>query len=217
MPLARADPRSALPSWSRTKMCCAKQSIIIIDCMDMSKIDGIKIGSVVAAVGVVIFFSFWHRSPNVAEVGGYSPDFTLPAIESASANTAPIHLYEHRGHVVLVNFWATWCPPCIEEAPSLEKLSVEMSKMGVEVIGVSVDQDPGAIKIFVTEYHLSFPIARDPDQAVASKFGTFKFPETYILDRDGRVAEKIIGARDWEDPLMVSFVESLAHPTKRSN
>ena len=173
-----------------------------------------KIGSVIAAAGVVLFFSFWQRTPNVAEIGGYSPDFTLPVLDTGSSAPAPLHLYEHRGHVVLVNFWATWCPPCIEEAPSLEAFSAQMRKMGVEVIGVSVDQDPEALKKFVADYHMTFPIVRDPDQAVSAKFGTRQFPETYILDRDGRVADKIISSRDWMDPQMISFVESLARPTQ---
>lgn len=181
----------------------------------MSKIGRAKIGSVIAAVAVVLFFSFWQRTPNVAEIGAYSPDFTLPALDTGSGTPAPIHLYEHRGHVVLVNFWATWCPPCVEEAPSLEKFSAQMQKMGVEVIGVSVDQDPEALKKFAAQYHLTFPILRDPDQTVSSKFGTHQFPETYILDRDGRVAEKIISSRDWMDPLMINFVESLARPDQK--
>lgn len=178
----------------------------------MSKMSRAKIGSIIAAVAIVLIFSFWHRTPNVAEIGGYSPDFTLPALDSGSGAPAPLHLYEHRGHVVLVNFWATWCLPCVEEASSLEKFSIQMQKSGVEVIGVSVDQDPEALKKFVAEFHLTFPIVRDPDQVVSAKFGTRQFPETYILDRDGRVAEKIISSRDWTDPLMISFVESLARP-----
>jgi|SRR5579863_269557 len=185
--------------------------------MRMSKSAGIKIGMAAAVVAVVLGIALWQRAPNVAEVGGYPPDFTLPALGAGPADPASIHLSEHRGHVVLVNFWATWCPPCVEETPSLEALSNNMRNLGVEVIGVSVDQDPAAIKKFVAEHHLSFPIARDPDQRVASQFGTLKFPETYILDRDGRVAEKIIGATDWSDPKMVSFVENLARPSKASD
>jgi cytochrome c biogenesis protein CcmG/thiol:disulfide interchange protein DsbE len=185
--------------------------------MGMSKSAGIKIGMVAAVMGVVLGIAFWQRAPNVAEVGGYPPDFTLSTLGIGAANLPSIHLSKHRGHVVLVNFWATWCPPCIEETPSLEALSNNMRKLDVEVIGVSVDQDPAAIKTFVADHHLSFPIVLDPDQRVASQYGTFKFPETYILDRDGRVAEKIIGATNWADPQMVSFVENLARPTKVSN
>jgi peroxiredoxin len=182
----------------------------------MSKMDGLKIGSVLVAVGAVLFLAVWQRSPNVAEIGGYSPDFTLPAFEAASNTSPNFHLREHRGHVVLVNFWATWCPPCIEEAPSLQAFSIKMSKLGVEVIGVSIDQDPQALKKFIADHRLTFPILRDPSQSVASKFGSIMWPETYILDRDGRVAEKIIGATNWEDPQMVSFVENLAGTAARS-
>jgi peroxiredoxin len=184
---------------------------------NVSKMNQAKIGSVILAVAVVLFFSFWPRTPHVAEIGGFSPDFTLPALDTGSGAPPPIHLYAHRGHVVLVNFWATWCPPCVEEAPSLEKFSAQMQKMGVEVIGVSVDQDAEALKKFAAQYHLTFPIARDPNQTASAKFGTYQFPETYILDRDGRVAEKIISSRNWTDPLMISFVENLAHPGKLSS
>ena len=183
----------------------------------MSKTDGVKVGLVAVAVGAILFFSLWQRSPNVAEIGGYSPDFTLAAFNAGSSDLPFIHLRELRGHVVLVNFWATWCPPCIEEAPSLEGFSNRMKQLGVEVIGVSIDQDPEALKKFISEHHLTFPIVRDPDQTVASKFGSKMWPETYILDRDGRVAEKIIGATNWEDPQMVSFVENLAAPPSHSN
>ena len=185
--------------------------------MRMSKSTGVKIGIVAAVMGVVLGIALWQRAPNVAEVGGYPPDFTLPVLDAGPADPAPIHLSEHRGHVVLVNFWATWCPPCVEETPSLEALSTKMRRLGVEVIGVSVDQDPSAVKKFITGHNLSFPIVRDPDQKVASQYGTLKFPETYILDRDGRVAEKIIGPADWADPKMVSFVENLASPSKVSD
>jgi len=182
----------------------------------MSKIDAAKIGAIVAFMGVGLFFALRRGTPFPVQVGEYAPDFTLPALISGSPAPDPIHLYEHRGHIVLVNFWATWCPPCVDEAPSLEELWIRLRHRGVEVIGVSVDRDPAALKKFIADYHLSFPIARDPDQAVASTYGTFKFPETYILDREGKVAEKIIGPRDWEDPLMVSFVDSLARGGKES-
>ena len=185
--------------------------------MSISKSAGIKTALAASVLGAVIGIALWQRAPNVAEVGGYPPDFTLPALDAGSADGAPIHLSEHRGHVVLVNFWATWCPPCIEETPSLEALSNNMRKLGVEVIGVSVDQDPAAVKKFIDEHNLSFPIVLDPDQRVASRYGTSKFPETYILDRDGRVAEKIIGATNWADPQMISFVKNLASPTKASD
>ena len=112
----------------------------------------------------------------------------------------------------MLNFWATWCPPCVEETPSLERFAEKAKPLGVVVLGVSVDTDLEALQKFVADYHLTFPIARDPSRALPARYGTFQFPETYILDRNGRVAEKIISNDDWDDPRMLSFVEALARP-----
>ena len=165
---------------------------------------------------VTIFFAgalafYWGHRRNArpgVQVGDDAPDFSLPGLDRGR-----VALGDYRQQVVVLNFWATWCPPCIKEAPSLEKFAVETQPLGVTVIGVSVDEDAQALKQFVRDYHLSYPVARDPDRAVATRFGTFKFPETYILDRNGKVAEKIIGAIDWQDPRMISFVKSLAPTT----
>ncbi|HLW79741.1 MAG TPA: TlpA disulfide reductase family protein, partial [Terriglobia bacterium] len=85
------------------------------------------------------------------------------------------------------------------------------------VIGVSVDQDEDQLKKFVADHGLTFPMARDPNQTLAGRYGTFKFPESYILDRDGRVAEKIVGEIDWQDPRILDFVAELAHPGERAS
>ena len=162
-------------------------------------------------VGATLYFALRQRPPQPVNVGDTAPDFTLPSLGAGS-----ISLREHRRQVVLVNFWATWCPPCVEETPSLEKFAEQVRNQGVTVISVSVDQDGDTLQRFATEYHLSFAIARDPDQAVASRYGTFKFPETYILDRDGRVAEKVIGPADWQDPRILAFVQELADGSARS-
>jgi peroxiredoxin len=111
--------------------------------------------------------------------------------------------------VVVLNFWATWCPPCVEETPGLEKFAEQMHAQGVTVLSVSVDQDAAALQTFAAQQHLSFPIGRDPDQSVANRYGTFLFPETYIIDEDGRVAEKLIGPVDWQDPRIIRFVQEL--------
>jgi peroxiredoxin len=156
--------------------------------------------------GGALAFYLGHRANSQAgvQVGDPAPDFTLPALGGGS-----ISLAQFRGQVVLVNFWATWCPPCIAETPSLEKFAERAKPLGVTVIGVSVDENPAALQKFVADYHLTFPIARDPGKDVPASFGTFLFPETYILDRNGRVAEKIVNAYDWEDPRMLEFVKSL--------
>ncbi len=156
-------------------------------------------------LGATAFLVAHRRQQGPIAVGDKAPDFTLPAL-----GRAPVTLGDYRRQVVVLNFWATWCPPCVEETPSLERFSAQMARRGVAVLGVSVDQDNLALEKFVASYHLSFPIGRDPEQALAARFGTSKFPETYILDRGGRVAEKLIGEVDWQDPRIISFVETLA-------
>src|SRR5260370_21306256 len=173
----------------------------------MRRIMPFKVVAALVVVGGVVAALALHRSrqSGPVEIGARAPAFSLPALGAGS-----VSLRDYRHKVVLVNFWATWCPPCVQEAPSLQTFSEKMAKSGVVVIGVSVDQDAEALQKFVTQYHLSFPIARDPNQALASHFGTFLFPATYVLDRDGRRAEKIIGDIDWQDPRIISFVRTLA-------
>ena len=162
-------------------------------------------------IGIVVL-AFRPQSNHPVKIGERAPDFVLPGVDGA-----PVSLAKYRGRVVLVNFWATWCPPCVEETPSLEQFASELHGRGVVVIGVSVDESGRALRAFIKQYHLTYPIARDPGGSMAARFGTFKFPETYILGRDGHLAEKIIGAYDWGDPHIIQFVEDLAgRPTRAS-
>ena len=171
----------------------------------VSKSNLLKVCLFALIVAVAIFFALRQRTTQPAAIGGRAPDFTLPTLSSR-----PITLHDLRKRVVVLNFWATWCPPCVEETPSLEKFAEQLRNQGVIVIGVSVDQDSAALEKFVSQARLSFPIARDPDQAVAARYGTYKFPETYIIDADGRLAEKVVGPADWQDPRIISFVEELS-------
>lgn len=149
---------------------------------------------------------FWRRTPEALAVGNRAPEFTLENVSSGSTT------FNDRGHhVTLVNFWATWCPPCVMEAPSLEQFATEMKPLGVRVVGVSVDQNDSALRKFIAANGITYTILRDPNQALMHRFGTFKIPETYIFDRDGRLADKIIGATDWTDPQMIAFVKALVH------
>jgi peroxiredoxin len=175
----------------------------------MRKMNAVKVLLLALILGGCLFFAFRPRAPRLVAIGETAPGFTLPALNSGSLSLA-----DYRRQVVVVNFWATWCPPCVQEAPSLEKFAEQMRNQGVTVLGVSVDQDASALQKFVAEARLSFPIARDPQQAVAGRYGTFKFPESYILDGQGRVAEKIIGAVDWQDPRLLAFVQDLARKAR---
>lgn len=182
-----------------------------IDGLEMSKIARATVAAVFVLGAAAFYWGHRSKAGRALLVGDRAPDFALPGLDR---NT--VSLANYRGQVVVLNFWATWCQPCVEEAPSLEKFSAEMQPLGVTVIGVSVDEDVAALQKFVADYRLSFPIARDPGGSLAAHFGTFKFPETYIIDRNGRVAEKIIGAIDWQDPQIVNFVHNLAPGNARA-
>ena len=185
--------------------CVLLQINIIIKGQTMSKKNVVKIVVLLLIVGGAIFLAWRLRQPHPVDIGERAPDFTLPALTQG-----PLSLHNFGRQVVVLNFWATWCPPCVEETPALEKFAEQMRHQGVTVMGVSVDQDGAALQTFAAEQHLSFPILRDPNQSVANRYGTFKFPETYIIDQDGRVAEKLIGPVDWQDPRIITFVRELA-------
>lgn len=171
----------------------------------MSKIRTWQWAVLGALLAAAIWFVAGRRSSGPVRIGEEAPNFTVPNLKSGN-----LDLRDFRGKVVVLNFWATWCPPCVDETPSLEAFARQLKDKGVVVLGVSVDEQQAALVKFVANYHLTYPIGRDPSRALAARYGTFKFPETYIIDRTGHVAEKIIGETNWSDPRMITFVEALA-------
>ena len=138
-------------------------------------------------------------------VGAPLPDFALTDLEGKTHRLA-----EYRGQVVVVNFWATWCPPCVEEMPSLEKLHRALEAKGLKVLAISVDQRTTDVARFRREHDLTFTILHDKDKKVAESYLTFKYPETYILDREGKLTWKVIGGTDWVSPINIhNFVQLL--------
>jgi peroxiredoxin len=105
-----------------------------------------------------------------------------------------------RGKLVLLNFWATWCPPCVEEMPSLQLLQDSLGDDGLKVVAVSVDERYSDIPPFVAEHGLRFLVLHDLGKRVSRRYEVFQFPETWIIRRDGTLASHIIGARDWAAP-----------------
>jgi len=111
--------------------------------------------------------------------------------------------------VVVLNFWATWCPPCVEEMPSLVEMQRRLKAKGVTVIAVSMDVDQGAYRQFLKDHKIDLLTIRDPGQKSNNLYGTFKFPETYIIDRNGVMRRKFIGAVEWTSPEITTFLEKL--------
>jgi peroxiredoxin len=144
-----------------------------------------------------------YRGTRPPHIGSAAPDFTV------EDSDRKVSLNQMRGKVVVLNFWATWCPPCVDEMPSLVQMQQRMKDRGVEVLAVSVDADPGAYQRFLKDYRVNLLTVRDPDQKSNGLYGTFKFPETYIIDRQGVLRRKFIGPIDWGTPEIVDYLAKL--------
>ena len=161
----------------------------------------ILIGVLLAAFGWVVADSFQEK---LILVGDRAPDFKVVTDGGRSITRS-----NFRGRLLVLNFWATWCPPCIEEIPSLNEFQKRLASQGVVVLGVSVDKSEKVYREFLRKANVSFQTARDPEAGISAQYGTFKFPETYVIDSSGRVVQKHIGARNWSDEQLLTEIRAL--------
>ncbi len=143
-------------------------------------------------------------TPDPLGRGARAPDFSLPRLGGGEVALGGL-----RGQVVLVNFWATWCKPCEDEMPAMETLYQELRDEGLELLAVSVDDDPGVVEEFAERLGISFPLLLDPDKEVAQAYQTFRFPETFLVDGEGVVVERYIGPKEWDAPAYVARIRRL--------
>lgn len=136
-------------------------------------------------------------------VGSSAKDFTVQDSDHQ------VSLNQFRGQVVIVNFWATWCPPCEQELPSLIDMQNRLRGRGVVVLGVSIDVDGDAYHRFLKERSVNFVTVRDPERKVPDMYGTYGWPESYIVDRQGVLRRKIIGPINWDSPEIMQFLSKL--------
>lgn len=161
-----------------------------------------------AAIGVLliamVFVIYDSMREKVVGVGDTAPGFTI-----TTDNGRTISASDFGGKLLVLNFWATWCPPCVEEMPSLDRFQKTFADKGVVVLGISVDKNEKVYKSFLSKAPVSFLTARDPEAAINADYGTFKYPETYIIDARGKVLRKYIGPEDWSNERMLNDVRSL--------
>ena len=138
-------------------------------------------------------------------IGSVAPDFTVQDSEHK------VTLSELRGKVVVLNFWASWCQPCIEETPSLIEMQHKLRDKGVTVLAVSIDDDDDSYHKFLTNFRVDLLTVRDPNKVSNAMYGTFKFPESYVIDRNGVMRRKFIGEVDWTSPEVVEFLTKLSN------
>jgi thiol-disulfide isomerase/thioredoxin len=158
-----------------------------------------------SALPLVVILCACGQQVPAPTIGQPVPEVVLPDLEGRTVRLSDFH-----GDVVVLNFWATWCPPCIDEMPSLEKLQRALGEKGLHVLAAAVDENLEDVARFREEYELSLPILHDRGGKTAHSFSTFKYPETYVVGRDGRLVAKVIGPRDWISPTVIrEFVQLL--------
>lgn len=161
-------------------------------------------GLIVILTGALVWVVSGTLEQRVINAGDTAPDFKITTDSGKTVTRS-----DFGGKVLVLNFWASWCPPCVEETPSLEAFQKVMGPEGVVVLGVSIDANEKLYRQFKDRFRVTFPTARDPEANVSSSYGTFQIPETYIIDSSGKVREKIISSTNWMDPDLIARVKSM--------
>ena len=132
-------------------------------------------------------------------------DFTVP-----SPNGKTLQLADYKGKVVFLNFWATWCPPCKEEMPAMERLYQRYKERGLVILALSVDTEGAPIVVpFVKEYKLTFPVGLDPKMSVAERYGVRGLPTSFLVDQQGALVALALGPREWNGKSAHALIDSL--------
>lgn len=137
------------------------------------------------------------------------PNDRAPGFSLVNDQGIGVSLDDYEGKVVLLNFWATWCPPCIQEMPSLNATYERFRADGLVVLGISVDEDADEYSDFLRTAGVTFPTVRDPERTVSTRYGTMKYPESYLISRDRRVLRKYVGPEDWSRPEIANYLRSV--------
>ena len=166
-------------------------------------------GALALGVTILVLFALpSYRQGEASIAGKRANDFAL------TIGGKPKHLSDYRGKVVVLNFWATWCPPCVEEAPELNRLQRHIEPLGGTILGVSIDEDPAAYEKFLKDFGIVFPTWRDPavrdnKSKIELGYGTSLIPETYVNDRHGKIARKLVSAQQWDSPEMLAYFDAV--------
>lgn len=143
-----------------------------------------------------------NDQPKLRLIGSVAPDFTIKDSDRTVA------LRDYRGKIVILNLWATWCPPCIEEIPDLDLLQERMGDK-VTILAVSYDDTESAYKQFVREHRMGFITVHDRDRKLKDLYQPTGPPETYVIDRSGKILRKFIGPQRWADQEIVEYLQKL--------
>lgn len=144
------------------------------------------------------------RLLSLVEARPAAPAFTLSDIDGK-----PVSLADFRGRVLVINFWATWCPSCRKEMPSLERAADWLKQYDAALIGVNVGERPKQVKRYLAEEPVTFPILLDPDMKMSTEWDATRLPVTYVVDPEGRIVYRALGSREWDAPELLVPIRSL--------
>jgi len=143
------------------------------------------------------------------DLRGYTSRTAPPQFSGRTLDARQLSMTEHRGTVIVLNFWATWCLECRSEMPALERLQREFSSRGLAVIAVNARENKEAVRRYATELGLTFPLVLDPDGKINALYGVIGLPTTFVVGRDGRAIAFAIGPREWESAPARALIEAL--------
>ena len=161
------------------------------------------IASLSLAVLLLVLY-IQKKTSLILKTGQPAPTFSAHNLQSEQKN-----LSDFRGKVVLLNFWASTCGPCEWEMPSLNALYQRYESRGFVVVGMSVGEAPMMVVKFLRRVSISFPVLLDEDLSISDRYGTYRIPESYLIDRQGNLVEKISGAYNWNQPNFWTKIENL--------
>lgn len=159
-----------------------------------------KLLLILLALAAVVYFFTLFQHPEGVKPGDPAPLFRV------SSGNRTIQLQDYQGKYLLLNFWATWCPPCRAEMPSLGELQKLFADQPFEVIALSIDDDWKSVEQFFEKLPAQLTVGWDRGGEVASQYGTYRLPESYLISPDGKVIKRYIGPRDWVNPKVVSEI-----------
>ena len=182
---------------------------------DSNRRQWIVVGSVALLLAALVGAGWLVRDRFLpVEVGTAAPN-----VRATDMQGKPVALSELRGQVVLLNVWATWCPPCREEMPSMQRLHQELGDEGLRIVAVSIDAAPGTtdrdgraggdVAAFAEENGITFTIWQQPSGEVGRAYRTTGVPESFLIGKDGRIVKKVIGATEWDSPENVALIRRL--------
>jgi peroxiredoxin len=160
-------------------------------------------------LALIVFSPVWgmgqRPKANAAQDESLAADFVLPDLAGKN-----VKLSDFQGKVVLLNFWASWCPPCRSEMPGLQKLFEKLKGSNFQMLAVSLDRDPRAARAIIKEYGYTFPVLLAPGDKVAEHYKIGAIPTTFIIDKQGRIASRTVGAADWPGGKIIKELKKLS-------